>query len=304
MAAPRSRPSPAAARLPALLAALLLAVSRASASLTPLIDYIIPVWPSVSCGKPGFDPPICPTADGICQAPAPSAPLANYLSQVQARVAAFPNFFYFTAQCKNSLVLRGAAECYFVFDQTALRTGIAAIKNVAPYPGISLLTCVLQLDAGPPKTSANCFDKGGVDPAHPYVVARVESGVPEYNLQQVRGRGGELLFFFFALGFSFFAFDGYKKGGKLTSVPFPPPLPPPQKKMSTPGEIRLDRPGRKRRRRLAAPAVHAELPGAQRQPARVRVYLKRREKERETFSSGSFSLFFFTFHSYLSVPSN
>ena len=215
---------------PIALAALLLAVSRASASLTPRIDYIIPVWPSVSCGKPGFDPPICPTADGICQAPAPSAPLANYLSQVQARVAAFPNFFYFTAQCKNSLVLRGAAECYFVFDQTALRTGIAAIKNVAPYPGISLLTCVLQLDAGPPKTSANCFDKGGVDPAHPYVVARVESGVPEYNLQQVRGRGGELLFFFFALGFSFFAFDGYKKGGKLTSVPFPPPLPPPKKK--------------------------------------------------------------------------
>ena len=36
--------------------------------------------------------------------------------------------------------------------------------------------------------------------------------------------------FFFALGFSFFAFDGYKKGGKLTSVPFPPPLPPPKKK--------------------------------------------------------------------------
>ena len=122
---------------------------------------------------------------------APSTPLANYLSQVQARVAAFPNFFYFTAQCRNSLVLRGAAECYFVFDQTALRTGIAAIKNVGPYPGISLLTCVLQLDAGPPKTSAICFDKGGVDPAHPYVVARVESGVPEYNLQQVsEGWGG------------------------------------------------------------------------------------------------------------------
>jgi len=230
MAAPRSRPSPAAARLPALLAALLLAVSRASASLTPLIDYIIPVWPSVSCGKPGFDPPICPTADGICQAPAPSAPLANYLSQVQARVAAFPNFFYFTAQCKNSLVLRGAAECYFVFDQTALRTGIAAIKNVAPYPGISLLTCVLQLDAGPPKTSANCFDKGGVDPAHPYVVARVESGVPEYNLQQVRGRGGGGAFFFFLLGVFLFLFPTVtKRGGKAPSVPFPPP-PPPQKK--------------------------------------------------------------------------
>ena len=232
MAAPRSRPSPAAARLPALLAALLLAVSRASASLTPLIDYIIPVWPSVSCGKPGFDPPICPTADGICQAPAPSAPLANYLSQVQARVAAFPNFFYFTAQCKNSLVLRGAAECYFVFDQTALRTGIAAIKNVAPYPGISLLTCVLQLDAGPPKTSANCFDKGGVDPAHPYVVARVESGVPEYNLQQVRGRGGgSCSFFFFCFGFFFFCFRRLQKGGKNSLLAlYLPPSPPKKKK--------------------------------------------------------------------------
>ena len=182
----RSRQRSSLQLLAPLLFALLLLASSASASLTPLIDYIIPVWPSVSCGKPGFDPPICPTADGICQAPAPSTPLANYLSQVQARVAAFPNFFYFTAQCRNSLVLRGAAECYFVFDQTALRTGIAAIKNVGPYPGISLLTCVLQLDAGPPKTSAVCFDKGGVDPAHPYVVARVESGVPEYNLQQVK----------------------------------------------------------------------------------------------------------------------
>ena len=187
----RSRQRSSLQLLAPLLFALLLLASSASASLTPLIDYIIPVWPSVSCGKPGFDPPICPTADGICQAPAPSTPLANYLSQVQARVAAFPNFFYFTAQCRNSLVLRGAAECYFVFDQTALRTGIAAIKNVGPYPGISLLTCVLQLDAGPPKTSAICFDKGGVDPAHPYGVARVESGVPEYNLQQVsEGWGG------------------------------------------------------------------------------------------------------------------
>lgn len=193
----RSLPSAAAAALAAAsLLLLALAPLPASASLTPLIDYIIPVWPSVSCGKPGFDPPICPTADGICQAPVPSAPLANYLSQVQARVAAFPNFFYFTAQCRNSLVLKGAAECYFVFDQTALRTGIAAIKNVGPYPGITLLTCVLQLDAGPPKTSSVCFDKGGVDPAHPYVVARVESGVPEYNLQQVRF----IFFCFFFLG--------------------------------------------------------------------------------------------------------
>lgn len=83
-------------------------------------------------------------------------------------------------------MLKGAAECYFVFDQTSVRTGIAAIKNVAPYAGISLVTCVLQLDAGPPKTSPTCFDKAGLDPKHPYVVARAESGVPEYNLQQVK----------------------------------------------------------------------------------------------------------------------
>ena len=177
------------AALVLLAAALLATPAPSSAALTPLIDYIIPVWPSISCAKPGFDPPICPTADGICQAPAPSTPLANYLAQVQARVASFPNYFYFTAQCRNSLVLKGAAECYFVFDQTSVRTGIAAIKNTAPYTGISLVTCVLQLDAGPPKTSPTCFDKSGVDPNHPYVVARAESGVPEYNLQQVREGG-------------------------------------------------------------------------------------------------------------------
>lgn len=68
----------------------------------------------------------------------------------------------------------------------SFKTGIAAIKNVAPYPGLELVTCVLQLDCGPPKTSPICFDKGGLDPHHPYVVARAESGIPEYNLQQVK----------------------------------------------------------------------------------------------------------------------
>ena len=38
----------------------------------------------------------------------------------------------------------------------------------------------------PPQTSPICFDKGGLDPYHPYVVARAESGIPEYNLQQVK----------------------------------------------------------------------------------------------------------------------
>mgnify|MGYP006952895303 CR=1 FL=1 len=68
----------------------------------------------------------------------------------------------------------------------SFKTGIAAIKNVAPYPGLELVTCVLQLDCGPPKTSPICFDKGGLDPHHPYIVARAESGIPEYNLQQVK----------------------------------------------------------------------------------------------------------------------
>ena len=72
------------------------------------------------------------------------------------------------------------------FSSQSFKTGIAAIKNVAPYPGLELVTCVLQLDCGPPKTSPICFDKGGLDPHHPYVVARAESGIPEYNLQQVK----------------------------------------------------------------------------------------------------------------------
>ena len=112
--------------------------SLASAGLTPLIDYIIPVWPSISCSNPGFDPPLCPTQDGsacqvrmrerrereksshpwpphcrsltppparphlppaLSQAPLPSKQMQDYISQVRARVAAVPNFFYFTAQC-------------------------------------------------------------------------------------------------------------------------------------------------------------------------------------------------------------
>ncbi len=87
-------------------------------------------------------------------------------------------------RCKNSLVLHGAPECYFVFDQVSQKTGLNAIKNVGPYPGLELVTCVLQLDCGPPKTSPICFDNSGHDKYHPYVVARVEGGIPEYNLQQ------------------------------------------------------------------------------------------------------------------------
>jgi hypothetical protein len=71
-----------------------------------------------------------------------------------------------------------------VFDQVSQKTGLNAIKNTAPYPGLELVTCVLQLDCGPPKTSPICFDNSGHDKYHPYVVARVEGGIPEYNLQQ------------------------------------------------------------------------------------------------------------------------
>jgi hypothetical protein len=57
-----------AAAAAALAAAALLAAGPAFAGLTPLIDYVIPVWPSISCSNPGFDPPLCPTQDGsACQ---------------------------------------------------------------------------------------------------------------------------------------------------------------------------------------------------------------------------------------------
>jgi hypothetical protein len=34
----------------------------------------------------------------LLQAPLPSKPMQDYIAQVRARVAACPNFFYFTAQ--------------------------------------------------------------------------------------------------------------------------------------------------------------------------------------------------------------
>lgn len=50
------------------LLALAALASAVAAGLTPLIDYVIPVWPSISCSNPGFDPPLCPTQDGsACQ---------------------------------------------------------------------------------------------------------------------------------------------------------------------------------------------------------------------------------------------
>ena len=77
-------------------------------------------------------------------------------------------------RCKNSFILHGTVECYFVFDRTSYRTGLDSLKNTEPYPGVSLNFCALQLDGGPLKTSTICFDNSGIDPNHPYVIAKVD----------------------------------------------------------------------------------------------------------------------------------
>ena len=61
-----------------------------------------------------------------------------------------------------------------VFDKTSYITGLNTIKNTAPYAGVSLNFCALQLDDGPVKTSTICFDNSGIDPNHPYVIAKVQ----------------------------------------------------------------------------------------------------------------------------------
>jgi hypothetical protein len=76
-------------------------------------------------------------------------------------------------RCKASLILKGTIECYYVFDKTSYRTGLNTLKNTAPYTGISLNFCAIQLDGGPVKTSTICFDNSGIDPNHPYVIAKV-----------------------------------------------------------------------------------------------------------------------------------
>ena len=80
---------------------------------------------------------------------------------------------FLSCRCKQSLILHGTIECYYVFDKTSYRTGLNQLKNTAPFPGISLNFCALQLDDGPVKTSTICFDNSGLDPNHPYVIAKV-----------------------------------------------------------------------------------------------------------------------------------
>ena len=91
---------------------------------------------------------------------------------------------FLVCRCKQSLILHGAIECYYVFDKTSYRTGLNQLKNTEPYPGISLNFCALQLDDGPVKTSAICFDNSGIDPNHPYVIAKVRPIVLHLGLSQ------------------------------------------------------------------------------------------------------------------------
>ena len=77
-------------------------------------------------------------------------------------------------RCRQSFILQGVVECYMVFDKTSYITGLNTIKNTAPYAGVSLNFCALQLDDGPVKTSTICFDNSGIDPNHPYVIAKVQ----------------------------------------------------------------------------------------------------------------------------------
>jgi hypothetical protein len=98
----------------------------------------------------------------------------NALVMITSNVKRLPDWL---RRCKASLILKGTIECYYVFDKTSYRTGLNTLKNTAPYAGISLNFCAIQLDGGPVKTSTICFDNSGIDPNHPYVIAKVTFGV-------------------------------------------------------------------------------------------------------------------------------
>ena len=86
---------------------------------------------------------------------------------------------FLVCRCKQSLILHGVIECSHVFERASYRTGLNQLNTTAPNPGISLNACALQLDDGPIKTSTICFDNSGVDPNHPYVIAKVRPNVLE-----------------------------------------------------------------------------------------------------------------------------
>ncbi|BDA46654.1 hypothetical protein COCOBI_09-1070 [Coccomyxa sp. Obi] len=147
-----------------------------SLGIDPIVDYVFPIWPTINCFNP---------ARSDNSQVDPSTSFTNYLLAVQNKAKQFTQSgLFFTAQCKASLILHGTIECYYVFDKTSYRTGLNTLKNTAPYPGISLNFCAIQLDGGPVKTSTICFDNSGIDPNHPYVIAKVETAGPQYNIFQ------------------------------------------------------------------------------------------------------------------------
>ncbi|EIE18926.1 hypothetical protein COCSUDRAFT_68083 [Coccomyxa subellipsoidea C-169] len=147
-----------------------------SLGIDPIVDYVFPIWPTINCFNP---------ARSDNSQVTPSASFTSYLTAVQNKAKQFTQSgLFFTAQCKASLILKGTIECYYVFDKTSYRTGLNTLKNTAPYSGISLNFCAIQLDGGPVKTSTICFDNSGIDPNHPYVIAKVETAGPQYNIFQ------------------------------------------------------------------------------------------------------------------------
>ncbi|CAL8471271.1 g10813 [Coccomyxa elongata] len=147
-----------------------------SLGIDPIVDYVFPIWPTINCFNP---------ARSDNSQVDPSTSFTNYLTAVQNKAKQFTQSgLFFTAQCKASLILHGTIECYYVFDRTSYRTGLNTLKNTQPYSGISLNFCAIQLDGGPVKTSTICFDNSGIDPNHPYVIAKVETAGPQYNIFQ------------------------------------------------------------------------------------------------------------------------
>ena len=110
----------------------------------------------------------------------PELPFACWLHKAGTTHACDPMQRCAGRRCQASLILHGTIECYVVFDKTSYRTGLNAIKNTAPYNGITLNFCAITLDGGPIRTSTICFDNSGLDPQHPYVVvkARLSTKLP------------------------------------------------------------------------------------------------------------------------------
>lgn len=172
---------------------------RTQPQLHPLVDFILPVWPTANC----LSPLRTDSSTAV-----PSAAYNAYYAQINNKIKQFsltglviqlqcarcsaasneqPRCSQWATgrrqsslrvggnalrRCKASLILHGTIECYIIFDKTSYRTGLNAIKNVAPYNGITLNFCAVELDGGPIRTSTICFDNSGLDPQHPYVIVK------------------------------------------------------------------------------------------------------------------------------------